>query len=583
MALDGLFLYKLSLELTKDFQSTRVEKIYQPSKDELVFVMRSRQGAKKLYMSCRADCARVHATEQSYVNPSSPPMLCMLLRKKFTSAWLDSIQTDDFERILTLNFSALNDFGDRVPLKIVCEIMGRYSNIIFVDENGIIIDSMKRVGASKSSVREVLPAKEYVSPPKQDKLNILTTDNQTIISKISETPNSLLSKAILRTIKGISPLRARELAIVAYGEDLPVYEAVKNVMSLEAQLTALKSLLQIENEGCIIKEGEKQIAFSFADIAQFGSLVTKQYFSSLSDLLDTYYLERVNNNRRQQLGGELIKLVESNIERLSKKIAVQKSELEKSENNEHLKLYGELINANLYSLQKGVNKYTITNYYNGETLEIPADIMLTPAENSQKYFKEYRKSQNAKVYLKEQLEKAAEELDYFESVHEFLSRAGTAGEVAAIKAELISQGYIKKKPSKREKMPKELKPLEFKTSGGFTVLVGRNNTGNDKLTFKTAFGSDIWFHTQNIHGSHTVLLAREGQPTEDDIIEAAGICAYFSKARNSATVPVDYTLVKYVKRQPSRIPGRVFYTDYKTVFVTPDEAQVKKLKGDNYD
>ena len=583
MALDGLFLYKLSLELTKDFQSTRVEKIYQPSKDELVFVMRSRQGAKKLYMSCRADSARVHATEQSYVNPSSPPMLCMLLRKKFTSAWLDSIQTDDFERILTLNFSALNDFGDRVPLKIVCEIMGRYSNIIFVDENGLIIDSMKRVGASKSSVREVLPAKKYVSPPKQDKLNILTTDNQTIISKISETPNSLLSKAILRTIKGISPLRARELAIIAYGEDLPVYEAVKNVMSLEAQLTALKSLLQIESEGCIIKEGDKQIAFSFADIAQFGSLVTKQYFCSLSELLDTYYLERVNNNRRQQLGGELIKLVESNIERLSKKIAVQKSELEKSQNNEHLKLYGELINANLYSLQKGVNKYTITNYYNGETLEIPADIMLTPAENSQKYFKEYRKSQNAKVYLKEQLEKAAEELDYFESVHEFLSRAGTAGEVAAIKAELISQGYIKKKPSKREKMPKELKPLEFKTSGGFTVLVGRNNTGNDKLTFKTAFGSDIWFHTQNIHGSHTILLVREGQPTEDDITEAAGICAYFSKARNSATVPVDYTLVKYVKRQPSRIPGRVFYTDYKTVFVTPDEAQVKKLKGDNYD
>ena len=583
MALDGLFLYKLSLELTKDFQSTRVEKIYQPSKDELVFVMRSRQGAKKLYMSCRADSARVHATEQSYVNPSSPPMLCMLLRKKFTSAWLDSIQTDDFERILTLNFSALNDFGDRVPLKIVCEIMGRYSNIIFVDENGLIIDSMKRVGASKSSVREVLPAKEYVSPPKQDKLNILTTDNQTIISKISETPNSLLSKAILRTIKGISPLRARELAIIAYGEDLPVYEAVKNVMSLEAQLTALKSLLQIENEGCIIKEGDKQIAFSFADIAQFGSLVTKQYFSSLSELLDTYYLERVNNNRRQQLGGELIKLVESNIERLSKKIAVQKSELEKSQNNEHLKLYGELINANLYSLQKGVNKYTITNYYNGETLEIPADIMLTPAENSQKYFKEYRKSQNAKVYLKEQLEKAAEELDYFESVHEFLSRAGTAGEVAAITAALISQGYIKKKLSKREKMPKELKPLEFKTSGGFTVLVGRNNTGNDKLTFKTAFGSDIWFHTQNIHGSHTILLVREGQPTEDDITETAGICAYFSKARNSATVPVDYTLVKYVKRQPSRIPGRVFYTDYKTVFVTPDEAQVKKLKGDNYD
>lgn len=583
MALDGLFLYKLSLELTKDFQSTRVEKIYQPSKDELVFVMRSRQGAKKLYMSCRADSARVHRTEQSYVNPPSPPMLCMLLRKRFTSAWLDSIETDDFERILTLKFSALNDFGDRVPLKIICEIMGRYSNIIFVDENDVIIDSMKRVGASKSSVREVLPSQKYLSPPKQDKLNILETDNDIIISKINETPNSLLSKAILGTIKGVSPLRAREVATLAYGEDLPVYEAVKNISPLEERLNELKLLLQSESKGCIVKEGDKQIAFSFADINQFGSLVTKQYFSSLSDLLDTYYLERVNNNRRQQLGGELIKLVSANIERLSKKISVQKSELEKSENNEHLKLYGELINANLYSLQKGVNKYTLDNYYTGETIDIPADIMLTPAENSQKYFKDYRKSQNAKVYLNEQLEKAAEELDYFESVLEFLNRAETPAEVSAIKNELVSQGYIKKKPSKREKSPKELKPLEFKTSGGFTVLVGRNNTGNDKLTFKIAFGSDIWFHTQKIHGSHAVLLVREGKPTEDDITQAAGICAYYSKARDSATVPVDYTLVKYVKRQPSRIPGRVFYTDYKTVFVTPDKAEIEKLKGDSND
>lgn len=578
MALDGLFLYKLSAELTADFQATRVEKIYQPSKDELVFVMRSRQGAKKLYMSCRADSARVHKTEQTFANPSSPPMLCMLLRKKFTSAWLDSISTDDFERILTLNFSALNDFGDRVPLKIICEIMGRYSNIIFVNEKGDIIDSMKRVGASKSSVREVLPSKKYIFPPKQDKLNILTTDVDAILRRITQTPNSLLSKAILSAVKGISPLRAREVASSAYGEDLPVYEALKDISLLKKGIDDLKLLLDSDTNACIVKEGDKQIAFSFADIKQFGSLVSKDYYSSLSLLLDEYYAERVNTNRRQQLGGELIKLVSANIERLSKKISVQKSELEISENNEHLKLYGELINANLYSLEKGMNKYSLTNYYTGETIDIPADIMLTPAENSQKYFKEYRKSQNAKVYLKEQLEKAGEELEYFESVLEFLNRAETAEEVGAIKNELISQGYIKKKPSKREKTPKELKPLEFKTSGGFTVLVGRNNTGNDKLTFKTAFGSDIWFHTQNIHGSHTVLLARDGEPGEDDIVEAAGICAYYSKARDSATVPVDYTLVKYVKRQPSRIPGRVFYSDYKTVFVTPDKSEIEKLK-----
>ncbi|MBQ3431287.1 MAG: NFACT family protein, partial [Clostridia bacterium] len=240
MALDGLFIYKLCAELRESLLNTRVEKIYQPSKDELVFVMRSKEGAKKLYLSARADSARIHLTEQSFINPSRPPMLCMLLRKKFTSAWLDDITQSGFERALTLHFAALNDFGDRVHLKIVCEIMGRYSNIIFLDENDTIMDSVKRVGASKSGVREILPGLAYALPPAQDKQNLLLTPADELVAAVSEHKNTLLSKALLKTIQGISPLRCMELALEAYGADTPVYEIEGNTASLITAIEHLK-------------------------------------------------------------------------------------------------------------------------------------------------------------------------------------------------------------------------------------------------------------------------------------------------------------------------------------------------------
>ena len=577
MALDGLFLFKLTQELNNELQNTRVEKIYQPSKEELVFVMRSRQGAKKLYFNCRADSARVHLSEQSFINPSNPPMLCMLLRKKFTSAWLDSITQSGFERILTFNFSALNDFGDRVKLKIICEIMGRYSNIIFVDDNGIILDSVKRVGSNKSSVREILPGKTYSLPPAQDKLGILDNDTKSILARVLENKNSLLSKAILKTIQGISPLRCNETVFKAYGEDKAVYEIENDTEALENALESLKQTLLSESKGLILSDEEKQIAFSFAEIEQFGSTCKKKYYDSLSVLLDEYYESRINTVKRTASGGELIKKVAALSDKINRKTALQKKELAQSEDCERLKIYGELINANLYYLKPKSSKYSVLNYYTGEQIEIPADILLTPSENAAKYYKEYRKKQNAKVYLNEQIKIGEEQLEYLESVMDILERAATPEDIAAVKYELITQGYIKSKLNKREKNQKQLKPLEFKTKNGFLVLVGRNNLLNDKLTFKIAKGNDIWFHTKNVHGSHTVLITEGREPEEDDIIEAAGIAAFYSKAMVSSNVPVDYAYIKFVKRQQSKIPGRVFYTDYKTVYVNPDKNEVEKL------
>lgn len=578
MALDGLFLYKLAEELTAQLQNTRVEKIYQPSKEELVFVMRSRQGAKKLYLNCRADSARAHITAQSFINPPNPPMLCMLLRKKLSSAWLDRIEQSDFERILTFHFTALNDFGDRVPLQMICEIMGRYSNIIFTDETGVIFESVKRVGASKSSVREVLPGKQYVSPPPQDKLSLHCATVDAVIEKVKENNNAMLSKSLLKTLKGISPLRCMELVYEAYAEDKPVYEMCENTAPLKAALEHLCVLLQGEPAPCIVSKEGKAIAFSFADICQYGTLCEKAQYESLSELLDAYYQNRLNTVKRTQSGGELLKLIGSNMDKLSRKLALQKKELADSEDNEKYKLYGELIHANAFALPEHVSRYSLLNYYSGETIEIDADMRLTPAENANRYYKEYRKKQNAKVFISEQIRIGEEQLAYLESVLDILERAESPEEIAALKQELASQGYLKMKAAKREKTPKQLKPLEFVTSGGFSVLVGRNNLSNDTLTFKSAKGNDLWFHTKNVHGSHAVLITRGETVSQEDIIEAAGISAYYSKARESSGVAVDYCRICFVKRQPGGIPGRVFYTDYKTVYVTPDKAELEKLK-----
>ncbi|MBR2590256.1 MAG: NFACT family protein [Clostridia bacterium] len=578
MALDGLFTYKLCAELRESLIASRVEKIYQPSKEELVFVMRSKQGAKKLYMSARADSARMHLTEKSFINPSNPPMLCMLLRKRFTSAWLDDITQAGFERALTLHFSALNDFGDRVPLKIVCEMMGRYSNIIFLDDNNLIIDSVKRVGSSKSSVREILPGQAYLPPPAQDKADILKTDEDKIISNIISHRNILLSRAILKVIQGISPLRCMELCVEAYGEDKPVYEIEKDSDRLYQAIVQLKKDLLLPPQPCLVFDENKPVAFSFTQILQYGELLQKTEYACLSDLLDAYYAGKSAAQKRTQVGGELFKLVGSNMDKISRKLALQKKELKESEDSEKYKVYGELINANLYTLESGVSRYHVLNYYTGEMEDIPADILLSPSENANKYYKEYRKKQNAKVFLEEQIRLGNEQLDYLESVLDLLERAETPGEILAIKRELALQGYVKAKPGKRDKAPGEMKPLCFETSGGFSVMVGRNNMANDTLTFKTAGGNDIWLHTKNVHGSHTVLFTNGKSVSEEDLIEAAGICAYYSKARESSNVPVDYTAIKFVKRQPSKIPGRVFYTSYKTVYVTPDKDTIEKLK-----
>ena len=558
MALDGIFLYHLKNEIAQFAIDSRVDKIHQPSKDEIIINLRSRQGSKKLLLSCNADAARIHFTEFPPENPAKPPMFCLLLRKRLAGAWVTDIEQDNLERILKINFSGTDELGDKTNYSLIIEIMGKYSNIIFVGKDGKIIDSMKRVDENKSHIREVLPGVTYVAPPKQDKLNIFTDDIEKIREKIAQSRKGMY-KAVMEAIKGVSPIICREFE---YGLTLDEFKK------------------QAKNPTPTVVFTDAPKDFAFIDIKQYDNLATINHYDTFSQLLDYFYYERVRLMRSKARSADLFKTVTTLQERAVRKAINRTQELEDCKDKETYKLFGDLIAANMYRLEKGVPYYDLENYYdNNKIVRIPADIMLTPSQNSQKYYKEYRKKQVAESKLNEFINEANDEADYFESVIDSLSRAETDGEITAIKAELASQGYIKKGNDKKKEQ-KSLKPMHFKTRDGFDVYVGRNNIMNDKLTMKTAKNYDTWFHVQSAAGSHVICETSGNRISDVAIHDCAVIAAYFSKARESSNVAVDYTLVKNVRKPNGAKPGFVVYDPYKTEFATPTIDEVESLKDE---
>ena len=485
-------------------------------------------------------------------------MFCLLLRKRLAGAWVTDIEQDNLERILKINFSGTDELGDKTNYSLIIEIMGKYSNIIFVGKDGKIIDSMKRVDENKSHIREVLPGVTYVAPPKQDKLNIFTDDIEKIREKIAQSRKGMY-KAIMEAIKGVSPIICREFE---YGLTLDEF----------------KKQAQNPTPTVVFTDAPKD--FAFIDIKQYDNLTTINHYDTFSQLLDYFYYERVRLMRIKARSADLFKTVTTLQERAVRKAINRTQELEDCKDKETYKLFGDLIAANMYRLEKGVPYYDLENYYdNNKIVRIPADIMLTPSQNSQKYYKEYRKKQVAESKLNEFINEANDEADYFESVIDSLSRAETDGEITAIKAELASQGYIKKGNDKKKEQ-KSLKPKHFKTRDGFDVYVGRNNIMNDKLTMKTAKNYDTWFHVQSAAGSHVICETSGNQISDGAIHDCAVIAAYFSKARESSNVAVDYTLVKNVRKPNGAKPGFVVYDPYKTEFATPTIDEVESLKDE---
>lgn len=564
---------------------TRVDRVFQPNRDELILAFRGFSAAYKLLISARANSARVNLTTIPVENPQQPPMLCMLLRKKLQGAKLLEITQPDLERALMLKFDSVNELGDHVELTLAVEIMGRYSNIILVDENGKIIDALKRVDAEMSSERLVLPGLLYRLPPPQDKLSMLTCTVEEIMARIDALPRDMeLSKALMSVLQGISPIIAREVENSA-GLGHEVY--VKSMTPPQRRRTEMYVTTLMETAKnvsgtphIVIDPQNKPKDFAFMDIRQYGSAMTVSEKESFSEMLDAFYAERDQIERMRVKSQDLLRLLANHADRLSRKIANQQAELSACAERDTLRIKGDLLSANMYAIQKGETSVKLQNFYdeNLAELEIALDPALTPQQNAQKYYKNYRKAKTAEEKLTEQIGLAQTELTYIDSVFESLALAENERDLNEIRAELAEQGYVRRRAGKKkQKQPALSAPLKFKTSDGFTVLVGRNNRQNDKLTMKDANNNDIWFHTKNIPGSHTVLVTDGKAPTETAMEEAAVLAAQHSRAKDSAQVPVDYTQIRYVSKPQGAKPGMVIYVQYKTVYVDPTtESKAKQ-------
>lgn len=557
MALDGIFLHLLKNEILEKLQGFRVDKIYQPSREEILFTFRTYDGVQRLLLSAKADTPRILLTKQSAENPKQPPMLTMLLRKHLSGAKLVDIEQDGFERILTLVFDATNELGDPVQFKLVIEIMGKYSNIILVNQEGTIVECVKRIDALKSSVREVLPGLKYQLPPQQHKMNILTD----YVSDIDDAINRLdmkKSKAVQEVIQGVSPLVAREV---------------------ENGMTLTELIANIASPNPTVIYDEKPRDFTYFMPKQYGDLVVYKHFDTFSELIDYFYYEQVRIDRIKQRSKDLFQHLTTLQERAVRKSINRQRELEECKDKERLKMYGDLINSNLYRLEKGAPFYDLENFYdNNEMVRIPVDITLTPVQNAQKYYKEYRKKQIAEDKLYDFIQEAEDEAKYLETVIDALSRAETDSEITAIRTELYESGFLSKRVDKN-KNSKKLPPKKYLSSEGFTIFVGRNNVQNDQLTLKTAKNYDLWFHVKDSAGSHVIVEAVKDKPFTDKLIrEAAMLAVVHSKASASSNVAVDYTIVKNVHKPNGAKFGMVIYDDYKTEYVTPNEEELNEVK-----
>lgn len=584
MALDGAFLHHLKHEIEEIALGARVDKLYQPNRNEIVLILRSREGIWKLLLSTRANSARIHFIPSIPENPKVPPMLCMLLRKRLVGAKLVGIRQPGLERVLLLDFDAINELGDSVRLTLAAEIMGRYSNLILIDENGKVIDALKRVSAEMSSERLVLPGITYELPPPQEKLCLLDFSPEEIIQKVESLPADMeLSKALLKSVQGLSPIVCRELQFQIGGGQELFNHSLSNEMKERTAffLGQLKeTVLNCSGIPYMISNNEKPFDFSFLPIHQYGTQAVLNQKENFSVLLDDFYGERDRVERMRIKSRDLLHILSTSSDRLSRKINTQRGELEQCAKRDELRLCGDLLSANLYRIEKGASSVQLENFYE-EAMPIKTislDPALTANQNAQKYYKEYRKAHTAEQILAVQIHEAEKELRYLDTVFDELSRAELERDLNEIRTELMEQGYIRIPKGTKQKQPKESIPWKFMTSDGHSVLVGRNNHQNDLLTLKKAHKNDLWFHTQKVPGSHVILEISGETPSETAILECASLAAFYSHAKDSAQVPVDYTLVRYISKPQGAKPGMVIYREQKTIYCTPDPEIIKQMK-----
>ena len=600
MPLDALCLSGVIHELNTALSGSRVDKIYQPGRDEVVLALRSPvSGNVRLLLSANPADPRLHLTTLPLENPEKPPMFCMLLRKHMSGARLLELVQTPLERVVTLRFEALDDLGDRVERRLVLEAIRHRTNLILLDAESRILDCIRHVGldgadklllqdegpAPAVRYRVLQPGMFYRLPPGVDKEDPLTADRERLEALLSAAPREAQAdRWLLDTFGGLSPLVCRELAHRAGG----AADVRLNVLGPEGRSRLLDEVERLQSlvkeNRCIpttITIGGRLRDFTFLPVGQYGGAAQIDRWPAFSPLLDAFFERRERQDRVRQKGQDLIKTVTNARDRAARKIGNQEKELAATRDRDRLRQLGDILTSNFYQMEKGMARLRTADFYDpeGREIEIKLDPLLTPQQNAAKYYKDYNRAKKAEEMLTLQLEKGRKELYYLNSVLENISLAEGERDLAEIRQELTDTGYLRR-PAKAKDRGKRVasKPMEFMSTSGLRISVGKNNSQNDLLTCKLAGKGDIWFHTQKIHGSHVILWTEGGQPDLQSLNEAASLAAWFSQARDSSKVPVDYTPVRYVKKPGGARPGMVVYTTYETAQVTPDGELAKRLR-----
>ncbi|GAB3793702.1 Rqc2 family fibronectin-binding protein [Virgibacillus kimchii] len=567
MPFDGVVTRAVTEELKRELTPGKITKIYQPTETELIFTVRSHGKNHTLLFSIHPTYARFHITDESFQNPREAPMFCMVLRKHLSGAQLTEIKQYGMERIISFSIQARNEIGDISNKTLVVELMGKHSNVMLLNEEDMIIDSLKHVSMSQNRYRTILPGNNYVLPPMQDKMNPLDIDGEHFIRKLDFNAGQL-EKQIVNHFVGLSPFIAKEM----------VYRAKLGKTSVYMEkFLEVQQLIKSHSYEPVIYRNDKENFHVIPITFLTGETET---FSSVSSMLDQFFSGKAERDRVKQQTKDLYRFIKNEKDKNIRKMKKHKKTLKKAENKEHYQKMGELLTAHMHLVSQGDSQVTVTDYYDPEQSELTIELNpnKTPSENAQNYFKTYQKLKTSKNMIEKEIIKTEREITYLEQLLQQIEVANME-DIEEIREELREEGYLKKqvKQKKGKNKPKKPVPEKYTATDGTTILVGKNNKQNDYVTTKLAHKEDIWLHTKDIPGSHVVI--RSSDPAEDTLMEAAVIAAFYSKSQQSSSVPVDYTKVKHVRKPNGAKPGYVIYDNQKTIFVTPEKKIIDLLRS----
>lgn len=580
MAFDGIVISNIVNDMQDQLEGGRIYKIYQPEADEINLVVKNKGTTFRLMLNASASLPLVYFLSENKNNPMTAPNFCMLLRKHIGNGRIIGVSQPDFERIIIIDIEHLDEMGDVCKKKLIIELMGKYSNIIFTDDDGNIIDSIKRIGSNISSVREVLPGREYVMPP-NDKINPLLITKDTFVNEVLE-KHTNIDKAIYSSLTGISKEIANEICYMAGVDGNFSTDSLADI-NKEALWTAFDNIISTVKSGdykpLIIYNGDVPIAFSSITLTMYEDL-TAVNFDDISEVLSLFYSQKDIYSRVQGKTADLRKILSNAVERTSKKYDLQRKQLKDTEKRDKYRIYGELLQTYGYEAKTGDKSITVINYYDDNEITIPLDENLTAVENANKYFNKYNKLKRTYEMSLKLVKESKRTLEHLLSLQNSIELAATEADIAEIREEMIMSGYLKGRKEKRDNGKKEKsKPLHYMSSDGFHMYVGKNNLQNDRLTFKTAGPKDLWFHAKEMPGSHVIVKLEGKEDVPDGTYEeAARLAAYYSSGKNSPKVEIDYTRRVNLKKPPEANPGYVIYhTNYSMVAI-PDIKGIEEIK-----